>query len=259
MGFGDHAADRMAGAGDHVDPHGVGRVVDQIDDQTPAERQAVGAQIAAMRRLLGDQSRDRGVVGLNPAHQLSRSLRTMRHKGGGAVDLVLEHGGDGAAALTDRPHAAVVGRNQRAFGGRERHHEGAIGIVALQHQRAGEADRQGDEAEEVFDIAAKCLSVILCAQRTKIGAGGRFGKSQARLQRRSAIVLIGRKGRYGSIRHLSNPSLCQGPPPRRRRSVVRSKSIGAPRGSAHRASHPFTVTSRTRPPPRRSRAGCPPV
>ena len=60
-----------------------------------------------------------------------------------------------AAALGEQPHPAVVAGDQRAFGGRQRDEEVALGVLAVDPQRAGEADRDLRDAEEVLDVAGQ--------------------------------------------------------------------------------------------------------
>ena len=58
-----------------------------------------------------------------------------------------------AARQVEDLHAPVVGGDQRAFGRRERDQELALGVLAVDPERPGEADRDLRHAGEVLDVA----------------------------------------------------------------------------------------------------------
>ena len=55
----------------------------------------------------------------------------------------------------EQPHAAIIARDQRAFGRRHRHVEVAVGVLALDQERAGEPDRHLGRADEILDVAGQ--------------------------------------------------------------------------------------------------------
>ena len=53
----------------------------------------------------------------------------------------------------EQAHAAVVAGDQRALGGRQRNIEVSLGVLAVDAQRTGHADRNLRDAGEVLDVA----------------------------------------------------------------------------------------------------------
>ncbi len=64
-----------------------------------------------------------------------------------------------AARAVEHLHPAVVRRHQRALGGGQRDQELAARVLAVDLQRAGEADRNLGHADEVLDVAAGDLRI----------------------------------------------------------------------------------------------------
>ena len=66
---------------------------------------------------------------------------------------VAHHRAGDAAREVEHLHAAVVGGDQRALGGGQRDDELPLGVLAVDLERAGEADRHLGDAGEVLDVA----------------------------------------------------------------------------------------------------------
>jgi hypothetical protein len=68
-------------------------------------------------------------------------------------------------------HAAVVARDQRALGGRERHVEIPFRVLAVDTERSCQADRHLRDAHEVLDVAGQYSGVEgVAANVSKRGA-----------------------------------------------------------------------------------------
>ena len=73
----------------------------------------------------------------------------------GALHVVGDHGGGHAAGFVEQTHAPVVAGDQRAFGGRQRHVELALSVLAVHQQGPGEPDRYLRDPDEVFGVPAQ--------------------------------------------------------------------------------------------------------
>ena len=126
-----------------------------------------------LRRRLGDLA-DLVEVLVEPLAERARLARALEQERRRALHAVVHDRRRHAARLVEQLHAAVVGGDQRALGGRHRDVELALRVLAVDQQRAGDADRDLGDAGEVLDVA---------------GQGGRVervGRRRARARRRSA-------------------------------------------------------------------------
>ncbi len=98
---------------------------------------------------IGDQ------VVVDPLREVARVAGVVEDEDRGALHGVLDHGRRDAAGLVEDLHAAAVGGDERALGGRQRDQELALRVLAVDSQRAREADRDLGDADEVLDVAAR--------------------------------------------------------------------------------------------------------
>ena len=91
----------------------------------------------------------------DPVTEVARRSRITEEKYRRALHVLLDDRGAHAAAFGDQPHAAVVAGHQRAFGGRHRHVEIALRMLAVDPQRTGDADRHLRHSGEQLDVAAQ--------------------------------------------------------------------------------------------------------
>ena len=97
-----------------------------------------------------------------------------------ALHELLDDRGLDAAALAEQPHAAVVAGDQRAFARRHRDVELALGVLAVDAQRPGEADRHLGHAHEVLDVARQHAGIEReAADVLERGAGALLRRSAA--------------------------------------------------------------------------------
>src|SRR5919109_52120 len=137
----------------HVLARGVpGRVVEAAEQDAARGVLLDVEQLAGPRRALGHLL-DLLEVVVEPVGELARVAGALEDEGGRALHLVGHDGGGDAARLAQQPHAAVVARDQRALGGSERHVELALGVLAVDEQRPGHAERDLSDADEVLDVA----------------------------------------------------------------------------------------------------------
>ena len=144
-----------------------------------------------------------------------------------------------AAGLVQQLHAAVVGGDERALGGRQRDVELALRVLAVDEQRPGEADRDLRDADEVLDVArqrppGRTSSSPTCSS---VGAGLlASAKSRRRLRRPRACSRRRSRGtetRVAMESHYPRMGSATCPParpPHRPTSVNRSVPPPSPRG-----------------------------
>ena len=122
---------------------------------------------------------DLAEVLVQPASEVARFARALEEEGWGPLHAVVDDCRDHAAGLVDQAHSAVVARHQRALRGRERHVELAARVLAVDEERAGEADRDLRHADERLDVARQHRGVERVARhvlerraRTLLGEQG---------------------------------------------------------------------------------------
>ena len=116
-----------------------------------------------------------GVRG-DPVAELAGLQRVVEDEDRGALHVVLDHRRLHAAALGQQPHAAVVAGDQGAFGGRHRDEEVALGVLAVDLQRPGDAERHLRDPGEVLDVAGQRRRGR--TSRSRRGAGRRRSRSR---------------------------------------------------------------------------------
>ena len=103
--------------------------------------------------------------------ELARLHRIVEDEYRRALHVFLDHRRPDAAALVEQPHAAVVAGDQRALGGRERNVEVALGVLAVDPQRTGQADRHLGHADEILDVAGQHAGIERVGPTCELGAG----------------------------------------------------------------------------------------
>ncbi len=150
----DPAARLLRGLAGHVLARRVtGRVVEARVQLAPGRVLLDLHQLARRGGRLGRRL-DLVEVLLQPLAERARLARAREDEHRCALHAVVDDGGLDPAGLVEQPHAAVVAGDQRPLGRRERHVELALRVLAVDEQRAGEADRDLGDADEVLDVAA---------------------------------------------------------------------------------------------------------
>ena len=72
-------------------------------------------------------------VVVDPLREVARLAGGVEDEDRGALHGVVDHGAGDAAGEVEHLHAAAVGGDQRAFGGRQRDQELALGVLAVDH------------------------------------------------------------------------------------------------------------------------------
>jgi hypothetical protein len=88
-----------------------------------------------------------------PAASPVLKLKRRKTKHGGTLHAVVDHRAGHPATEIEHLDSPVVRGDQRAFGGGHRNQELSPGMLAVDLQRTGEADRNLGHAGEVFDVA----------------------------------------------------------------------------------------------------------
>ena len=91
----------------------------------------------------------------DPIDEAPRGGCVFEHENRSPLHIVADDGALDAPASMQDLHAAVVGSHQGAFAGRERHVELPLGVLAMDQQRSGEAERHLRHAGEILDVAAR--------------------------------------------------------------------------------------------------------
>jgi hypothetical protein len=107
-----------------------------------------------------------------------------------ALHAVVHHRDGDAAGLVHEPHPAVVAGHERPLGGGQRHVELALGVLPVDEQRAGEADRHLGDADEVLDVAADDRGVEGVARHVLERRAGPLGGEPRPHPRRLARVVV---------------------------------------------------------------------
>lgn len=186
----EQAGHGKRGVGDHVDPHRLRGVVDQVHDEPRAVGRALGPKIRAVSGHARDGLLDGPLVVVDPRPQPVDRRRAVGVEREGRVDLVLRHADPRASALRDRLHAAVVGCDEGPLRGGEGDEEFAAGMLSEQLQRPGQAQGHVDDAEEVFDVALVGAGVRADRQGAQVGSREPRGELTPRGHglRREALV-----------------------------------------------------------------------
>jgi hypothetical protein len=71
-----------------------------------------------------------------------------------ALHGVVHDRGRDPAGLTDQLHPAVVAGDERALGGGHRDVELALGVLSVDHERAGQSERNLGDADEVLYVSS---------------------------------------------------------------------------------------------------------
>ena len=121
--------------------HAAGRVLLDVD--------AAGPTWSSPRRPRAISSK----CSLEPLAEVARLAGALEQERRRALHAVVDDRRLHAARLAEQLHAAVVGGDERALGGRQRDVELALGVLAVDQQRAGDADRHLRDADEVLDVA----------------------------------------------------------------------------------------------------------
>lgn len=77
----------------------------------------------------------------------------MEYERGRALHLIVHHGRLDAAAFAEQTHSTVVAGDQGALGCRQRHIEVPPGLLAVDAQRTGDANRHLGRPGEVLDVS----------------------------------------------------------------------------------------------------------
>src|ERR1044071_1656974 len=96
---------------------------------------------------------DRREALADPGAELTRGHRVGQQEHRRALHELLDHGGLDAAARVEQAHPAAVAGDQRALGGRQRDVEVALRVLAVDPDRAGEAEWHLGHPGEVLDVA----------------------------------------------------------------------------------------------------------
>ena len=107
---------------------------------------------AGLRGRLGHLA-DLVEVLVEPLAERARPAGALEQERRRALHAVVHDRRPHAAGRVEQLHAAVVGGDQRALGGRHRDVELALGVFAVDEQRAGDAERDLRDAGEVLDVA----------------------------------------------------------------------------------------------------------
>ena len=153
----DPTAGSKGGAADHVLPGGVAGGV--VEAQVGELAGQVGIDVLELGHAGGGFGLfgDLGEVGPHPLDEVARLGGIVKDEDRRALHRVADHRALDAAREVEHLHAAVVGGDQRAFGGGHRHDELALRVLAVDGQRAGKADRHLRDAGEVLDVALEDL------------------------------------------------------------------------------------------------------
>ena len=227
-------------AGGEVDP--------QVEQRTDLVLADVG-ELARARGRLGDGA-DLVLVPIDPVAELARLHGVVEDEHRRALHAVLDDGRLDAAALAEHAHPAVVAGDERALGGRQRHVEVSLRVLAVDAQRTGHADRHLRHAGEVLDVPRQHAGIEREASDVLEVCPGLLAQELTALGRhlgRVVVRAVARDARGGEGRHFGRVIVfrvaqdAQGisaharSTPRHRHPCAGAQICRAPRGADPRA------------------------
>jgi hypothetical protein len=96
---------------------------------------------------------------VEPAAERARLAGALEQEAGSALHAVVDDGRLHAAGRVQQLHPAVVARDQRALGRGQRDVELALRVLAVDQQRACDADRHLRDPDELLDVAGQHLRI----------------------------------------------------------------------------------------------------
>ena len=180
------------GAPHHVLPGGIaGGVVEAQIDELVGE---VGIDVVQLRHARGGLGFffDGGEVVLHPLDEVAPGARILKDEDRRALHRIGDDGDLHAARQIHQLHAAVVRRDERAFGGGQRHDEVALRVFAVDAQRTGKADRDLRDPGEIFDVPFGRMRIErVLPDMLRLRAGDLLDQRLPLLDDRFAVVVVG--------------------------------------------------------------------